>query len=235
MVNHTLATRSAPVRFHAHGAAGNTRAKCSLSPSTRAAPRDFPKQCLDLLHLTRWLNAWLHSEEWAQAAALAGKDVASLALVLTLAGDERLPDEIRTCFSPGRYQDEHSTASGYRNLDFVVRTVAAHAVLSRFAACLEHVCEALGAGDSPRIPAAFAADDLLAAMVRASRGSDAAGHRSHGGRISSACRPTDWLRELVVNEAGNRLGTGKANRLLAKRVRKHIRVFRALVSAVTSA
>ena len=141
---------------------------CPVLPMPRRASGPLPDRvdpARDLDVLARDLGPWLKSDSWDRATDLAGMVVSTLATTLTAAG-LRLADEIREQFCPDRFR-EVVPAAYFRAMDFGIRAVAAHAILSRFQACLERVQRNRGPGICSRIENAFPPADLLAAMVSA--------------------------------------------------------------------
>lgn len=190
----------------------------------------------DLPFLARYLASWLNSDCWSQASLLAGATISSLATALTASPDSRLRDEIREQFCPDRFKGRVRAAVRFRTMDLTIRAVAAHAILARFFACLEYVRHTTDPSRGGRSKGAFAPSDLLAAMARAHAESLAFGAGRRRRPRKQPGRIDDGLFRLVLNEAKTRLEMTKADRLLKKRLRKHMQVFRWLaVRALTAA
>lgn len=209
----------------------NTHFDCFVSLRSRRSSRLFPyfmESLCDLVLLRRHMANWLSSDAWALAASLVGERLSSIATALVLADDSGFSQEVAVQFRPFRFNGRSAPTKDLSPMDLAIRAVAAHAVLGRFCAYLDYVRRMPLPGVNRNVEQLASTDDLLAAMAKAHRETLAIRGARKTHRCNSRKKQPDRLSELVQREAEARLGMETGNRQLAKRVRKHMHIFRDL-------
>ena len=214
--------RSIAAKSPSHLEPEGTMPTCSICPLSQDAASSCPAGCemiSDLVSLRRYLAGHLGSDDWRQASLLVGTRISSLATSLTAGRETGLAKRILNLFCPDRLKTATPAIARFREVDLAIRAVAALAVLGRFCECLDHVKYTSRSDRFRR----FSPNDLMARIASLARFS---AYR----RISAHSRWSDEdpLSLLVFNEANPRLGIRKMDRRLAKRVHKHMEVFREL-------